>query len=164
MNWSLVEDKMNEREFRMVRVLVEGIPIVPTPFEETARIAGVSEEELLAQIQAWKADGTIRRFGAVVRHQQVGYTANAMVVWNVPDEQAEEFGARASSFHFVSHCYQRPRFEGFPYNIYTMIHGTSREECELRAKRICEVTGVQNYVLLHTLEEFKKSPPSYFKI
>lgn len=153
---------MDETQIRIIKALENGISIVEEPFAEIARAAGVTEEELLAQIETWKADGTIRRFGAILRHRQAGFIVNAMAVWNVPDEQVEDFGRTASEHHSVSHCYQRPRFEGFHYNLYTMIHGKAREECESAAQEISERTGITEYELLYTTAEFKKTAPVYF--
>ena len=153
---------MDDTQIKIIKALENGIPIIEEPFAEIARSTGVTEEELLAQIEDWKADGTIRRFGAILRHRQAGFTVNAMAIWNVPDEQAESFGRKASEHQAVSHCYQRPRFEGFQFNLYTMIHGKTREECERTAQDISQRTGITEYELLYTTAEFKKTGPSYF--
>ena len=153
---------MTDRQIAIIRALQDGLPLSNDPFEEVAQRAGVPVEELLAQIDAWKADGTIRRFGAILKHQRAGYPVNAMAVWNVPDDKIESFGRAAAGFPGVSHCYQRPRFEGFDYNLYTMIHGASREDCESAARRISEQTGIADYALLYTTTEFKKTSAVYF--
>ncbi|MGB9619483.1 MAG: Lrp/AsnC family transcriptional regulator [Armatimonadota bacterium] len=153
---------MTDREKAIVRAIQGGLPVCEEPFAEVAEAAGVTLDELLRQIDLWKDDGTIRRFGAVLRHQRAGYSANAMVVWNVPEDQVEDFGQMAAANPSVSHCYQRPRFEGFRFNVYTMIHGTSREHCENAARGISEKTGITDYMLLYTTREFKKSSPVYF--
>jgi siroheme decarboxylase len=153
---------MTDVQVTLIRSVQDGIPISQEPFEEIADQTGITETELLEQLCAWKADGTIRRFGAVLRHHQAGYNVNSMGVWNVPDEQAESFGKMAAMSKSVSHCYQRPRFGGFPYNLYTMIHGKSREECEAVARSIAEATNISDYELLYSTKEFKKSSPVYF--
>jgi len=153
---------MDENRIGIVRAIQGGLPLTKTPFAEIAEKAGVAEDDLLRRIRAWKDDGTIRRFGAILRHREAGYSVNAMGVWNVPPERIEDFAREAASCEAVSHCYQRPRFAGFPYNLYTMIHGKSREECELAARDISGRTGITDYELLFTTEEFKKSPPVYF--
>jgi len=153
---------MTETQIRIVKALQDGLPLSEDPFGEIARRAEVSQDELLAQIRAWQDDGTIRRFGAILRHHRAGYSANAMVVWNVPDDQVEEFGRIAAASKAVSHCYQRPRFAGFEYNLYTMVHGASKEDCESAARKISEQTGTADYALLYTTAEFKKSSPVYF--
>ena len=153
---------MDEQQIRTIRALQSGSLLCEEPFKEIAVEAGVTENDLLDQIRAWKVDGTIRRFGAILRHHQAGYLVNAMCVWNVPDEQVAEFGYDASSLVAVSHCYQRPRFEGFDYNVYTMIHGRSRTQCRSVAHHIILRTGISDHKLLFTTAEFKKSSPVYF--
>ncbi len=153
---------MNEQQKRIIRALQAGLPISLEPYKEVAAGIGITEEELLEQIGQWKADGTIRRLGAILRHHDAGYSTNAMGVWNVPDDQVESFGAEASALPQVSHCYQRPRFADFRYNLYTMIHGKTRAECEEVARRISEQNGITEYKLLYTTAEFKKSSPVYF--
>ena len=151
---------MNDADLTIVRALHCGIPMSLTPFDDIAREAGVSVDDLLAKIEAWKAEGIIRRFGAILRHMTAGYSVNAMTVWNVPDDQADKFGDIASGSKSVSHCYARPRFEGFDYNLYTMIHGKSREDCEAAVREISEATGVTDYAMLYTTAEFKKTSPT----
>ncbi len=153
---------MNELQRAIVREIQAGLPLAEEPYRAIADRVGMPEDELLAQLAEWKADGTIRRLGAVLRHREAGYSVNAMGAWDVPDAQVEEFGREAASLRSVSHCYERPRFEGFPYNLYTMIHGRSREDCEEAARVISERTGVTAYELLYTTAEFKKSGPVYF--
>lgn len=153
---------MDETQIAMITAIQSGIPISAEPFREIAEKLGITEDALLDQLQAWKDDGTIRRFGAILRHTEAGFSVNAMGVWNVPDARIDDFARVATSPEAVSHCYQRPRFEGFPYNLYTMIHGRSRAECEQTARRISEQIGITDYELLFTTEEFKKSPPVYF--
>ncbi|MBP6965754.1 MAG: Lrp/AsnC family transcriptional regulator [Armatimonadetes bacterium] len=153
---------ISDLQRRIIRRIQGGLPLSERPFLAAAEEIGITEGELLAQIAEWKEDGTIRRFGAILKHADAGYAANAMGAWNVPDEDAERFGRTASSHKSVSHCYLRPRFEGFPYNLYTMIHGRSREECEVVAGTISEQTGVADYELLYTTAEYKKTSPVYF--
>jgi len=153
---------MTETQIEIIKALQGGLPLSEEPFLEVARKAGVPQDELLAQIKAWKDDGTIRRFGAMLRHHRAGYPVNAMGVWNVPDDRIEEFGRTAAASEAVTHCYQRPRFANFRYNLYTMIHGRLREDCEKAARRISEQTGITDYALLYTTREFKKVGPVYF--
>jgi DNA-binding Lrp family transcriptional regulator len=153
---------MDETQAKTITAIQSGIPISAEPFREVAEKLGVSEDALLDQLRTWKNDGTIRRFGAILRHTEAGFSVNAMGVWNVPAERIEDFARAATSSDAVSHCYQRPGFDRFPYNLYTMIHGRSRDECAETARRISEQTGITEYELLFTTEEFKKSPPVYF--
>jgi len=153
---------MDETQVKTITAIQSGVPISAEPFREIAEKLGTSEDALLDQLRKWKDDGTIRRFGAILRHTEAGFSVNAMGVWDVHAERIEGFARAATSSEGVSHCYQRPRFDGFPYNLYTMIHGRSRDECEETARKIREQTGITEYELLFTTEEFKKSPPVYF--
>ena len=154
---------MTDAQISIIRALSEGLPLTERPFDDVARRAGLSLDELLEQLREWQLAGTIRRFGAMLRHQRAGYEANTMVVWNVPDDRIEGFAEIAVSFNNVSHCYQRPPFAGFDYNLYTMVHGKSRDECEDVAKSIAEKSGVREHALLYTTAEFKKTSPAYFE-
>ncbi len=145
---------------RIITALVGGLPLTSEPFRDVAEDVGIPVDDLLAQLAAWKSDGTIRRFGAILRHREAGYSVNAMGAWNVPDDRVEWFGRTAAELRSVSHCYERPRFEGFPYNVYTMIHGHSRDECEETARSISDSTGITDFRLLYTTAEFKKTAPS----
>jgi len=153
---------MTEEQIAIIKALQEGIAICEEPFDEAAKKAGVSAERVIEQIRMWCEDGVIRRFGAIIRHRRAGFVANAMAVWDVPDDCIETFADAAASHQEVSHCYQRPRFEGFPYNIYTMIHGRKKEDCEHIANEISEKTGITNFRLLYTAAEHKKTSPLYF--
>lgn len=153
---------MTETQIKIIKAIQGGLPLTSEPFNEIAEKAGVSLETLLEQLREWQADGTIRRFGAILRHHSAGYNSNAMVVWEVPDDQVESFGKIASSQRNVSHCYKRPKFAGFPYNLYTMIHGMSKGDCEAVAEEISQQTGITAYTMLYTTAEYKKSSPVYF--
>ena len=149
-------------EKRIIHELQQDLPVTSQPFAEVAEKIGMSETELLVKIRQFVADGTIRRFGATLRHQRSGFEANAMVVWEVEPERTEEVGAIFASFREVSHCYQRPTLPNWPYRIFTMIHGSSREVCQEIAQKMADVAGVENYELLYTEEELKKTTMAYF--
>ena len=120
----------SEREKEIVRVLQEGVPLVSRPYQALAGQLEMSEEELLATIEDLLRRGIIRRFGATVRHQDLGYVANAMIVWQVPEERIEEVGGIMAGFPEVTHCYQRPAYPpDWPYNLFTMVHGRKRDDC-----------------------------------
>lgn len=149
-------------EKKIIHELQQDLPVVDRPFAVVAEKLGVSETELLEKIRELIADGTIRRFGATLRHQRSGYDANVMVVWEVESERLEEVGVIFASFREVSHCYQRPALEDWPYRLFTMIHGRSPQECRQIAKRMAETAGVESYSLLFTMEELKKTTMVYF--
>jgi DNA-binding Lrp family transcriptional regulator len=143
--------------------LVQGdLPLHPRPFALLAEQLGIPEHELIARIQSLKEKGVIRRFGATLRHQEAGFSSNAMVAWNVPEERVKEVGKTLAAFREVTHCYQRSGSERWPYNLYTMIHGDDREECHGIARRMSEEVGVEAYVLLFSEKEFKKTSMQYF--
>jgi DNA-binding Lrp family transcriptional regulator len=149
-------------ERRIIRHLQGDLPLTTRPFAVLASEVGMSEEELLERIRMLKEQGKLRRFGATLRHQLAGYKANAMVAWYVPEDNMEETGHLMATFKEVSHCYERKVQGKWKYNLFTMIHGKSKKECQDIARRIAENTGIKDYVLLLSLKEFKKTSPRYF--
>lgn len=147
---------------KIVAALQGDIPLVQEPYRELAREIGISAEELLQRLQELKERGILKRVGAVLRHRQAGFVANAMVAWRVPEEKVDEAGREMASFQEASHVYQRPVYEGWPYNLYTMIHATSREECEEIIGRISSCIGINEYTVLYSTREFKKTSMNYF--
>lgn len=153
---------LTEVEKQIIRELQQGLPLVARPYLALAEKLGLSEDELMAKINEMIANGLIRRFGAALRHQKLGYTANAMVVWDIPDELAADTGRLLAGMAEVTHCYQRPRRSGWRYNLFTVIHGQNREQCEKLAATMAEKIGVSNYMLLFSTTELKKSSMQYF--
>ncbi len=149
-------------EKRLLQALDAPLPLVDRPFAAIAQRAGITEEEVIERVRAWIADGTIRRFGARVNHRRIGYTANGMSVWRVPDLEVDSAAAFMSGQPEVSHCYLRPAFPGWDYNLYAMIHGTNRTQVLEVAQRIAKNTGCADYQVLFSVREFKKSAPAYF--
>ncbi|MBI5788602.1 MAG: Lrp/AsnC family transcriptional regulator [Candidatus Schekmanbacteria bacterium] len=147
---------------KIVRELQADLPLTSYPFKEIAQRCDMTEDELLEAIKNLQEKGIIRRFGAVVRHQRMGITANGMGVWIVPPEDAGRVGKIMATFREVSHCYQRPTFPDWPYNLFTMIHSSTVAECEDVAARISEATGIKDYKLLFSSREFKKVSMVYF--
>ena len=153
---------LTQLEKRIIHALQQDLPVVRRPFAAVAERLGISEAELLEKIRAFVSDGTIRRFGATLRHQRSGFEANAMVVWEVEPQRAEDVGRVFASFREVTHCYQRPTLLDWQYRLFTMIHGPSRQECRQIAKRMAEAASVKDYLLLFTVEELKKTTMAYF--
>jgi DNA-binding Lrp family transcriptional regulator len=149
-------------EKRIIHELQQDLPVVRRPFAVVAKRLGIGEAELVKKVREFIADGTIRRFGATLRHQRSGFDANAMVVWDVEPEAAEEVGSILASFREVTHCYQRPSLPGWPYRLFTMIHASSRQECRQIAQEMAEAAGIKKYDLLYTEEELKKTTMAYF--
>ncbi|MCF8010013.1 MAG: Lrp/AsnC family transcriptional regulator [Clostridiales bacterium] len=153
---------LNEREKQIIRELQEDLPLVNRPFEKIAQKLGMEEQELINKIKELKEQGIMRRFGAAVKHQHLGYIANAMVVWKIPENEIVTAGDLMSEYPEISHCYQRPTYPGWPYNLFTVLHGKTEEECINKAKRISKETGYYNYRCLFSTKELKKSSMKYF--
>ena len=148
---------MDEMDEKVLRLVQDGIMIVPRPFEVVGRRLGIGEDEVLKRIHGMIKSGVIRRFSASIGHRAIGILANGLCVWNVPDHRVEEVGRVMAGFEEVTHCYERPRRPGWQYNMYTMIHGYTRRECEEVARRISEAVGVRDYTILFSEREFKKT-------
>lgn len=153
---------LDELDRSIIRQLQEDLPIVRNPYKVLSGHLGISEDEYIKRTKYLAENSFIRRFGAALNHRSLGFSANAMAVWIVPDEKAEDIGKIMASFKEVSHCYQRPAFEGWPYNLFTMIHGKSHDECEKIAELIGEKTGINKYRLIYSTKEFKKTSMKYF--
>lgn len=130
---------------RRLRALVEqGLPLVPRPWEALAKQCGMAEAEVMACMRRWQSEGLVKRLGLVVRHRRLGINANAMVVWDVPDESVAELGRRLATEPAVTLCYRRPRrLPHWPYNLFCMIHGTRRERVLGALDEIVEAQGLQ---------------------
>lgn len=148
---------MDQTDIKLLKLTQDGISIEPEPFRKIAKELGITEDEILDRIDKLVKEGVIRRFGASIGHRAIGITANAMCTWNVPDERVDEVGAIMAGFPEVTHCYERPRYPDWEYNLFTMIHAYSREECENIAKQISQATGIKGYSILFSEKEFKKT-------
>jgi siroheme decarboxylase len=147
-----------------VRALQTDLPLVPRPFAALAEVAGVDEERLLDRARALEAAGIMRRYAAVVRHRHVGYAANGMVCWAVPEERIEEAGRHAATLQAVSHCYHRPaQPPRWRYTLFTMIHGRSRNEVEAVVAGLAQEIEADEYEVLYSTREFKKERVRYFE-
>ncbi len=154
---------LRELDKRIIARLQGDLPLVPEPFAAIAREVGISEEELLTKIRGYLEAGVMRRFSTILRHHRAGYTANAMCCWLVPPERVEEAGRVMATFREASHVYQRPTYPDWPYNLFTMLHGKTKEDLYRAAAEISARTGIGEYRLLFSTEEFKKTSMEYFK-
>ena len=153
---------LDDLDKKIIHYLQGDLPLTARPFAVLAERIGISEEELLDRIKLLKEQGMLRRLGATLYHQQVGFKANAMVAWCVPDDKIDETGFLMATFKEVSHCYQRKIQDKWKYNIFTMVHGKNKRDCQGIVKRIAKKTGIKDYVILLTLKEYKKTSPRYF--
>ncbi len=143
--------------------LIQGdLPLDPRPFAVMAEKIGISEAEFVERVRSLKERGVIRRFGATLRHQEAGFSSNAMIAWVVPEREVDKAGETMAQFREVTHCYQRRPQKDWKYNLYTMIHGDNENECFKIAQRISHETGIEEYILLFSEKEFKKTSMKYF--
>jgi len=155
--------KPSDLEKRVILALQRDLEIASRPFLELAEQVGVSEEEFLAAVQSLMEQGYIRRFGATLRHQLSGYAANALVTWAVPPRDIKRVGRLLSRHPEVSHCYHREPAPGWPYNLYTMLHGRDPGDIEALAARLAEEAGIPDYEILFSEGELKKTTMRYFQ-
>jgi DNA-binding Lrp family transcriptional regulator len=154
---------LDERDRDIIARLCGDLGEERRPFLAIAEACGVSEEELFARIERYRAQSILRRFGAMIRHQRAGFAANALSVWVIPEAAIAEAGEKIAAIPEVSHCYQRPPLPDWPYTLYAMIHGQSEVECHAVAARIAAMVQVTDYQLLFTRREFKKTSRQYFE-
>lgn len=154
---------LTELDKQVILALQRDLEICPRPFQEVAEYLGIGEEELLGAIRSLMARGYIRRFGATLRHQQSGYEANALVAWSVPEADLKRIGQHLARQRSVTHCYARRPALSWPYNLYTMIHGPTPDECVKIAAKMAAETGVRDYEMLFSETELKKTTMRYFR-
>jgi len=153
---------MNDLEKKIVSSVQANIPLTQRPYRQLAREIGMTETDLLEKLQVLCDNGVIRRFGATLRHQRSGYSANAMAAWQVDEQRIETVGRTLASFKAVSHCYRRNPTQQWPYNLYTMIHAKNEAECRDTARKMAQTAEVETYRLLFSRKELKKTSMLYF--
>jgi len=155
-------DGLRPVDVAVIRELQEDMPLDPQPYTPMARRIGIPEEELLTLAAHLKTRGYMRRMAAVLHHREAGFRANAMGVWVVPVDRAEDVGRVMGSFKGVSHCYLRPTYPDWPYNLFTMVHGQDAEDCLEVINAMARATGIAEYALLYSTKEHKKVRLRYF--
>jgi siroheme decarboxylase len=151
-------------DLALVRAIQDGLPLVSDPYARLADALGIGEAEVIRRLERLLESGDIRRLGVVVRHRELGYTANAMVVWDVPDERVSELGRLLGRQSCVTLCYRRPRRHGrWPYNLFCMIHGRSRDGVLRHLDRLVETCGLGDirHEVLFSLRRFKQRGARY---
>ncbi|MDR0828169.1 MAG: Lrp/AsnC family transcriptional regulator [Desulfovibrio sp.] len=144
-------------------IVQDDLPDSLSPFADIAASAGLEEGEVISFLNSLLADGAIRRFGASIKHQKAGFAHNVMVAWKISPDTVDRAGSLAAAHPQVSHCYYRPSsIPDWPYELYTMIHGRSRGECEKSIAELMRQTGLADYIELESLQELKKSSMRYF--
>lgn len=148
----------------LIKAVQCGLPITSRPYAEIAKQLNTTEQDIISRLQQLMNKGAIKRYGVVVRHKELGYTANGMVVWDIPDDKVEELGMCIGKYSSVTLSYRRPRrLPEWSYNLFTMIHGSDREEVAKKVEEIIDSCGLQNvkYDILFSTRRFKQRGASY---
>jgi DNA-binding Lrp family transcriptional regulator len=152
----------DERDIAVIRALQGDMPIVGEPYAPAAAELGMRQQELLDHLAGMQERGLLRRVAAILYHRRAGFSANGMGVWKVPDEQIHEIGRQMAAVRGISHCYQRPTYQDWPYSVFTMAHGRSKQECDAILDSIAQMTGIEDRATLYSSTEFKKIRLLYF--
>ncbi len=163
-----VEEKKRERfeleplHIELIKALQENIEPVPEPFAKVVESLGIDYDTLQSEAERLRRGGYMRRFATILRHRKAGFKANAMVVWRVDETRAEELGKKVAAYKAVSHCYLRPTYPNWPYALFSMIHGKSKDEVEAVVAQIAKEIEPIEYRYLYSTREFKKQRIKYF--
>ncbi|HUB36903.1 MAG TPA: AsnC family transcriptional regulator [Solirubrobacteraceae bacterium] len=152
----------DELDIAVIRALQGDMPVCEEPYLAAARELGMEQERLLEHLLGMRERGLLRRVAAILYHRRAGFSANGMGVWKVPDEQILDVGKRMAAVRGISHCYQRPTYADWPYSVFTMAHGRSKEECDAILAAIADQTGIEERATLYSSTEFKKIRLLYF--
>jgi DNA-binding Lrp family transcriptional regulator len=152
----------DERDIAVIRTLQGDLPVVSEPYTAAAAELGMPVADLLAHLEGMQERRLLRRVAAILYHRRAGFSANGMGVWKVPDDDIMDVGKRMASFRGISHCYQRPTYADWPYSVFTMAHGRSKEECDAILDSIADDTGIDERATLYSSTEFKKIRLLYF--
>jgi DNA-binding Lrp family transcriptional regulator len=154
---------LTDRDKDFIRELQKDLEIIPEPFKALAENLSVTTADLFVKAKEYEQIGVMRRFAAILRHRDAGFSANGMVVWNVPEEKVDEIGYKLASFPQISHCYQRPSYPDWRFNLFSMIHARTLEAAETIAAEMSEMVGIKDYRILFSSREFKKERVKYFE-
>jgi len=152
----------DELDIAVIRATQGDLPVISEPYVPAAQKLGMTVDALLEHMRGMQERGLLRRVAAILYHRRAGFSSNGMGVWKVPEEQIAELGPRMAAFRGISHCYQRPTYEDWPYSVFTMAHGRSKEECDSILDSIAEQTGIAERATLYSSTEFKKIRLLYF--
>jgi DNA-binding Lrp family transcriptional regulator len=152
----------NETDKEFIRQLQKDLPVIDRPFLASAQALGMTESQVFEKLRYYEEIGVMRRYAAILRHRDAGFVANGMIVWRVPENKIESVGEKLGAFPQISHCYQRPVYADWPYNVFSMVHCKSVGEAETMAKDIQKHIQVEDYRILFSSREFKKTRVEYF--
>jgi DNA-binding Lrp family transcriptional regulator len=156
--------ELTQDDLKLVETLCGGLPLVADPYAQLGRRVGFSETEVLSGIQRLINGGIIKRFGVIVQHRQLGYTANGMSVWNIADDRVSDVGERMGRFPFVTLCYRRPRhLPDWPYNLFAMVHGSNRDTVLQQVADIAHTLKLEHVErdVLFSMRQFKQCGARY---
>jgi DNA-binding Lrp family transcriptional regulator len=154
--------ELSELDVAVIKALQGDMPVLEEPYAPAAEQLGISQQQLLDHLESMRERKALRRVAAILFHRRAGYSANGMGVWRVPDDRILELGPMMASFRGISHCYQRPTYEDWPYSVFTMAHGRSKEECDAILDSIEDASGIGERATLYSSTEFKKIRLLYF--
>jgi siroheme decarboxylase len=152
----------DQSDIDVIKALQGEMPVVPEPYAPAAAALGLAQDSFLDHLSGMRERGLLRRVAAILYHRRAGFSANGMGVWKVPDEHIHEVGRQMAAVRGISHCYQRPTYADWPYSVFTMAHGRSKEECDAILDSIAEMTGIEERATLYSSTEFKKIRLLYF--
>ncbi len=155
---------MDELDKKIIRAVQEGLPLCRKPYEKIAKDLDVTEAQVIGRLRLMKEYGEIRKMGAVLRHRAAGFQTNCLCAWKVSADRLEEVAKIMCESQAVSHCYDRVTTDNWPYNLYTMVHAHSRNECESLVENLASQTGLakSDVAMMYTVKEYKKTSMKYF--
>ena len=154
--------ELTSRDKEFIRELQKDLEVTPRPFDTLAKNLGITVDELFKKAIEYETMGVMRRFAAILRHRDAGFAANGMIVWVVPEDKIDEVGYKLASFPQVSHCYRRPVYPDWPFNLFSMIHARTIEAAKKIAIELSNFVGINEYKILFSSREFKKERVKYF--
>jgi len=154
--------ELTSRDKEFIRELQKDLEVTSRPFDTSARNLGITVDELFKKANEYESMGVMRRFAAILRHRDAGFTANGMIVWKVPEDKIDEVGYKLASFPQVSHCYRRPVYPDWQFNLFSMIHARTIEAAKKIAIELSNFVGINDHRILFSSREFKKERVKYF--
>ncbi|WP_294959023.1 Lrp/AsnC family transcriptional regulator [Sulfurovum sp.] len=154
--------ELTPRHIAVIKELQKDIAVTSEPYKEATEKLDLSYDEFFGIANELKESGVMRRFATILNHRKAGFGANAMSVWSVPEEKGEEIGRQMAEFSAVSHCYLRPSYPDWPYNLFAMVHAKTQEECDTLIEEMAKESGLSKYGKLYSTVEFKKQRLVYF--
>jgi len=148
---------MDQKDLELLKIAQDGVLLISRPYQALGDLAGISEQEVIVRLRAMQEEGIIRRFAATIGHRALGIVANAMIAWKAPPEDLERAGMLFAGVDEVTHCYERATAEDWPYNLYTMVHSKSRDDCLMIAALLSKRSGISDYRVLFSDFEYKKT-------